>query len=110
MDITFATGKLAKTCNSEKKLNGEYGKEQALVIRQRLAELLAAETLAVMRTLPGHCHELKQNLKGLIAVSLIGKERLVFRPNHDPLPQLAAGGLDWAKVTKITIVGIGDYH
>lgn len=110
MDIRFTSAKLAKLCNSEKKLRGQYGPAMACMIQQRLGELHAAETLEVMRLLPGHCHELKQNLKGLLAISLIGLDRLTFRPDHEPPPTLEDGGLDWSNVTKIVVVGIGDYH
>ena len=110
MDIGFTNAKLAKLCNSEAKLRGKYGHALAKVIQQRLGQLYAAETLEVMRLLPGHCHALSQNLKGLLAISLIGKERLAFRPDHEPPPALASGGLDWKRVTKIIVEGIGDYH
>ncbi len=82
----------------------------ARVIQQRLGQLAAAETLELMRFVPGHCHSLTQNLKGLIAINLVGKERLAFRPDHDPVPELASGGLDWNRVVKIVVEGIGDYH
>ncbi|HEX3998555.1 MAG TPA: hypothetical protein VHX65_08410 [Pirellulales bacterium] len=110
MEITFTNASLTTLCNSEKKLRGKYGPQLAAKIAQRLNELQAVDNLGAMRLLPGHCHELSQNLKGLLAISLIGKERLAFKPNHDPLPSLASGGLDWVQVTKITVVGIGDYH
>lgn len=110
MEIGFTKAKLAKLCNFEGKLRGKYGSEMARMIQQRLGELRAAETLETMRHLPGNCHPLSQNLKGLFAISLVGKERLVFWPDHDPLPQLPSGGLDWSKVTRIAIEDIGDYH
>ena len=80
-------------------------------IQQRFAELQAAETLADMRALPGaRCHELKGNLAGQLAVDLVHPDRLVFSPDHDPRPELPDGGLDWHQVTKIVVIGIGDYH
>jgi proteic killer suppression protein len=110
MEIGFAKSKLAKLCNSEKKLRGEYGPRMAGLIQQRLMDLAAAETLEVMRTLPGRCHQLTENLAGLFAVDLVHPDRLVFRPDHDPVPKLSSGGIDWSRVTRIEIVGIGDYH
>jgi len=110
MEISFATSKLAKLCNSEKRLKGGYGPRMASVIRRRLMDLHAAETLASMRDVPGRCHPLTENLDGLFAVDLVHPKRLVFAPDHDPVPQLRNGGVDWSKVTKIEVAGIGDYH
>jgi hypothetical protein len=110
MDIGFTSAKLAELCNSEGKLRGKYGPLMAKLIQQRLGQLNAVETLEMMRGLPGHCHPLTQNLRGLFAISLAGKERLAFRPDHEPPPQLKSGGLDWSLITKIVIEGIGDYH
>ena len=110
MEISFATSKLAKLCNSEKKLRADYGPRMAGVIQQRLMDLDAAETLESMKDVPGSCHQLTGNLDGLFAVALVHPDRLVFAPDHDPVPQLSGGGVDWSKVTKIEVVGIGDYH
>ncbi len=110
MDISFATSKLAKLCNSEKKLKGDYGPRMAGLIQQRLMDLDAAETLESMKNVPGRCHQLRENLDGLFAVDLVHPDRLVFAPDHDPVPQLSSGGVDWSKVTKIEVVGIGNYH
>ncbi len=80
-------------------------------IQQRLTELNIAETLADMRNFPAaRCHELTGNLAGKLAVDLVHPDRLVFSPDHDPRPELPDGGLDWQRVTKIVIEGIGDYH
>ena len=81
------------------------------VIQQRLVELNDAENLEVMRSLPGpKCHELTQNRKGQLAVTLVEPKRLIFQPNHDPVPTNDDGGLDWSKVLKIEIIEIVDYH
>lgn len=111
MEIGFANARLQKLCNSDKKLRSKYGPRMADLIQQRLLELRDACKLAIMRTLPGaRCHELKQSLKGHLAVDLVHPDRLVFKPDHDLIPRKDDGGLDWEKVTKIEIVGIGDYH
>ena len=65
---------------------------------------------ASMKDLPGRCHQLTENLDGLFAVDLVHPNRLVFAPDHDPVPELSGGGVDWSKVTKIEVAGIGDYH
>jgi toxin HigB-1 len=111
MEVSFANSKLQKLCNSSKKLRGEYGPRMANLIQQRLAELADADTLEDLRMIPGaRCHELTQNLKGLLAVALVHPDRMAFRPNESPLPKKQDGGLEWSKVKHIEIAGIGDYH
>lgn len=111
MEVTFAKSKLAKVCNSESKLRGEYGPRMAGLIQQRLFELADSATLEDLRHIVGaRCHELTQNLKGMLAVDLVHPDRLVFRPTADPPPEKPDGGLDWKKVTAIEVVDIGDYH
>jgi len=76
-----------------------------------LNELAAAETLEDMRQLPGaRCHELAGDLTGQLAVDLAHPYRLVFSPDHDPLPTKDDGGLNWPEVTAICIESVVDYH
>ena len=111
MEVSFANSKLRRICNSAKKLRGEYGSRMADLIQQRLAELMDVDTLEEMRTIPGaNCHELTQNLKGLLAVNLVYPDRLAFRPADSPPPRKPDGGLDWSRVKYIEIAKIGDYH
>ena len=111
MEVTFATAKLGKLCNSAKKLRGAYGPRMALLIQQRLMELGDAEVLEDMRHITGaRCHELSQNLRNLLAVDLVHPDRLVFRVSDSPVPRKKDGGLDWSQVRQVEVVGIGDYH
>ncbi len=43
-------------------------------------------------------------------MSLWGSYRLVFVPDHDPIPTRADGGIDRTLVTKISITEVVDYH
>ncbi len=111
MEISFTNKKLATLCNSEAKLRGKHGPRMAKLIGQRLFELSAAETLEAMRFLPAaRCHELTANLKWHLAVDLVHPDRLAFKPDYETIPKKPDGGLDWEKVKKIIVVGIGDYH
>ena len=111
MDIYFADNKLGKIVNKYPKLVQKHGDRRACLIRQRLDEMNACDTLAVLRTLPGpRCHELKQNRAGQLSVDLDHPYRLLFRPYHDPIPVKIDGGLDWERVTAIEIIGIEDTH
>ena len=93
-----------------KLLNKHYG-QLARKINQRLKQLEAADNLAIMKTLPAaRCHELKGNYKGCLAVDISGNYRIIFEPDHDPIPENASGGLDWEAVTIIEVQEITDYH
>lgn len=111
LEIAFRNRKLEKICNSAKEMRGKLGPRMADKLQQRLSELAAAETLDDMRHLPGaRCHQLTADLKGRFAVDLVHPDRLVFSPDHDPVPEKDDGGLDWRGVTAICIDGVGDYH
>ena len=110
MDITFGSEKLAKTMNSDSKLNQTYGADRGKAIRKRLDDLDAAAVLEDMRSLPGRCEELSGDRAGELSVRLTGNWRLIFRPNNDPRPTKDDGGLDWTQVTVIEITEVVDYH
>lgn len=111
MDVTFKNEKLARTFNSEKELGREYGPENGKKIKLRMAVMTAATCLEEVSHCPSERrHELSGNRKGQFAVDLKHPKRLIFEPNHNPLPWKADGGLDLKKVTAITIVGVEDYH
>jgi len=110
MEVTFARSKEQKLCNSAKNLKAEYGPRMAGLIQERLASLVAADNLEVMRALPGRCHGLVGDLQGYLAIDLVHPNRLVFKPVDDPLPQSKGGGLDWSGVRSVEVWRIGDYH
>ncbi len=80
-------------------------------VTQRMEDLRAAATLAVMRSIPlAKCHELKNDRKGQFAISISPNYRIIFEPDHNPLPKKEDGGLDWAAITIIEILEVTDYH
>jgi plasmid maintenance system killer protein len=110
MKLNYKNKKLAKTVASLRDIAATYGTRAKLVILRK-SDLEAAPNLETMRSLGGDCHELVGNLKGKLAVSISGNHRIIFEPANEPLPVKVDGGLDWTKVTEITIIDIGeDYH
>lgn len=88
-----------------------YGDRCAKLIRRRLDELRAANSLEYIRYLPqARCHELKGKYAGKLSVDLEHPYRLLFRPANEPIPQKADGGLDWAGVSAVEIIGVEDTH
>ncbi len=111
MEINFLTRKQHRLFNSEVELRREYGTRIGVTIMRRLEFMAAAQCLEeIPHTPPYRRHELTGNRKGQLAVDLGHPHRLVFEPDHDPVPTKAAGGLDLRRITAITILEVEDYH
>jgi len=108
--INFKTRKLEKQLTDPKTILKKFG-TIARKVTQRMDDLRAAETLEIMRSIPAaECHELKNNRKGQLAISISKNYRIIFEPNHNPLPKNDDGGLDWIAITIIKIIEVTDYH
>jgi proteic killer suppression protein len=99
-----------KDLDSQKDCVRKRGHIRAKIIFRRLDQLKAALSLEDMRSLPGNCHELKNNRKGQLAVDLDGPYRLIFRPVAAKELIHENASLVWSKVTEIEVIGIEDYH
>jgi proteic killer suppression protein len=111
MEIHFKHRKTQGACNSERESVRQWGALRARKIRQRLAELAAAETLGVIGALPSaRLHELQGDRAGEFAVDVGHPFRLVFEPWHNPVPKTADGGIDKSQITAIRILSVEDYH
>lgn len=108
MKVDFANSNLQKLCNSEKFATRKLGAMSARKLRSRLADIAAAHD--VTELVAGRPHPLTGDRSGDFSIRLHGGHRLVFRPDHDPVPALEDGGIDWSGVTAVMIVEIGDYH
>lgn len=111
MKIRYHTRKLEKSVGSYRAIKKDYG-ERAKKVNRRIEELTAAANLEDMRSIhAANCHELKADRVGKIAVDISPNHRIIFLPDHDPLPEKDDGGLEWKQVTSIVILAIGeDYH
>lgn len=110
IEISWANQRLEKSCSDDRQGTRRWGTEQWKVLKVRLASLRAAPTLADMRGVPGNCHPLTADRAGEFAVDLRGPYRLVFDPDHNPVPRLNDGGIDTTQVTDIRIKEVDDYH
>jgi len=111
MDIVFKSRKLEKLFLEEKALVRKWGPEQAEKIKLRLTQLIAAENLETLRTLPQmRAHELSGNRAGEISLDIKHPYRLLVKPDYENPPRKDDGGLDWRKITKIKILGVVDTH
>jgi proteic killer suppression protein len=111
VEITFLNTKLAKELADEKTIVRKYGADNGRRICQRLADLMAAESLETLRFLPQlRAHELAGDRVGQISVDVKHPRRLLLVPDHPETPRKPDGGLDWTRVTKVKILGIADTH
>jgi proteic killer suppression protein len=110
LDIYFNDRRIEKLCTDYREAVRTLGQNGAKKLRQRLDDLARAATLEQMRILPGGCEELKGDRAGQFSVRLAGGDRLIFEPDHDPVPIKADGGMDWQQITAILLLEIDDYH
>jgi hypothetical protein len=85
-----------------------YGFSVAKQLRARLADLREAET--VLELPAGKPREIPAQPHNNYAVTLAQGYRLVMRANHSNIPVLDNGKVDWAKVSRVMIMRIEDYH
>ncbi len=111
MDIIFATRKLERVFNEEALLRRAYNARMARTIVLRMAVLKGAKTLSLVPSVkPVRCHPLLGKRKGQYAVDLVHPFRLVFCPNHSPVPHNDDGGVNTDEITAIEILVVVDYH
>ena len=108
MEIEYKDKNLKELCTAWSVAIRKLGNDCAKKLFARIADLEAVSH--VKELLAGRPHPLKGDRDGQFSLSLSNGLRLVFEPNHDPIPVLENGGIDWANVTNITIIFIGDYH
>jgi proteic killer suppression protein len=109
MEIDFKDKKLKALCEQEKLAQRKLGTQMAQKLKARLGDLDAASSVTALPVV-GRPHPLMGDRSGQYALDLVQPKRLVFEPDHDPVPRLKDGGIDWSQVTRICIIWIGDYH
>jgi len=110
VEIKYKSRKLEKQLTNPKEMIKSFG-QLAKKVNQRLEDLKAADSLAIMRCIPAaRCHELSGNRKGELAVIVSGNYRMIFEPYHEQIPKKDDGGLFWEAITKIQINEVEDYH
>jgi toxin HigB-1 len=111
MVIDFGTRRMEKIFNSSEELVKKYGARMAEDIQNKLTFLEAVPNLeGVPEAPPFRRHPLKGKERGKFAIDLVHPFRLIFEPNHDPVPMMESGGIDLKRITAITILAVKDYH
>ena len=110
MDISYKSNKLEKQLTKAKEMQKAFG-TMAKKVNQRMKEIKASENLNDLMKIPAaNCHELKGNRKGQYAVDISGNFRLIFEPDHDPVPRKKDNSIDTIKITAIGMLEKEDYH
>ena len=107
MEIKFSNQKLQKLCENERSANRELGQSCAKKLRNRITDILAAQSVFDLPA--GNPHQLKGDRTGQFSLNLSDGKRLIFIPANNPTP-LNDDTIDWSRVTKVCIIEIGDYH
>lgn len=111
MEISCSTKKLAKLLGNQKEVLRTFGPDNGRRILLRLTQIAAADTLADLSRLPQtRVHELKADRNEQISVDVKHPYRLLMVPDHAETPRKPDGGLDWARITRITVLEIKDTH
>lgn len=110
MKIAFRTNKLEKQLTKANEMQRAFG-TIARKVNQRMQELISSQNLEIMKTIPAaNCHELKGDRKGEFAVDISGNYRIIFVPDHNPVPVKDDKSIDCIRITDIMILGTEDYH
>lgn len=110
MVLTFDTGKLQKACASPQAMRAEWGTKMAAKLVLRISQIEAAANLSEIARVPaGRFHEYGDKA-GRMSLDLVHPQRLLFVPDHDPVPTKPDGGVDLTAVTQVRVLGITDPH
>jgi toxin HigB-1 len=110
MEVSFATERLKKSCESAADRKKLFGEPTASKLKTRLDDLDAAQSMEDMRKLPGHWEELTGDRRCQFSCRLAGGRRLIVGPTRQPPPAKPDGGLDWRAVDQVTVIEVVDYH
>lgn len=108
MELAFDTKSLRDLCEKEDKARHELGPDVARKLKHRLADLRAAES--VKDLVAGRPRETESANPGCFVVDLADGFRLAFCANHNNVPLLPTGKVDWAAVNRVRILRIEDAH
>ena len=105
MNLAFSSKGLRDLCESHDIATAEIGENASAKLKRRLADLRAAPCANDL--LIGCLAAINRNSHNRIDVALSDSCSIIISANHNTLPTLASGKIDWAKVTRVKILSIG---
>ena len=106
LELAFATKELRDLCETESKAHRALGSKAAIKLHRRLADLRAATSV---RDLVAGCpKELNNELQ--VVMQICRGYRVIFCANHNKVPLLKCGSVNWSEVTRVKILEIQNDH
>lgn len=102
--LAFDSLWLRAVCEDTDKADSDLGAVVARTLRNRLADLSAASS--PMDLIAGSPRVIKDGDLEYMVITLHDGFRIEFVPNHVNNPRDGANQIDWAKVSRIKIIGI----
>jgi plasmid maintenance system killer protein len=100
LQLSFAKKSLRHICENSTEANRKLGADIAKEFRRRLADLRAATSVEDL--LVGAPREFEDK----IAIEVGASFQITFCANHNIVPRLESGAIDWSKVSRIKILTI----
>jgi plasmid maintenance system killer protein len=110
IEIIFRTERLRRDCTEDRWMRRAWGANRTRVLRRRLDQIHAAETLADLRPVHPRTHELIGDHAGQISLDLDGPWRVLLEPVDPEAVRKPDGGLDWTRITAVRILAVEDTH
>ena len=114
MEIYVRDNRLRAVLEDESVCKRRYGSDMAKKLKNRLATLCAAASLADFwppKSGPERCHELQGDLAGTLSIDLNQPYRLLFVPiQEEAQPDRSDEQKRWASIIAIEILKIEDTH
>ena len=86
MDISYSNDDIRRLVCSENLLKKDFNVQVAKKVVRYVAMLKSAQSLSDLSR-QGRVHKLNHDLKDMFSLSVGGGVRLIFEPDHDPIPR-----------------------
>jgi hypothetical protein len=104
VELSFATSRLRSICRNRRTAKTALGEDAARELASRLADFVAATTVAELSDLFGD--DIIDRPPSERSLRLHTGYNLVFRAGHVTPPIDADGTTDWAQVTRVQVVAL----
>ena len=109
VEVAYESSRLEDTLSNERAVRKQYGAQCLKALARRFTSLRNADTLAELHHHPGRTHPLSGDRAREYAMDLPAGRRPILRPTP-PVPTLGDGGIDTARVTRVTVVEISEHY